>query len=349
MESALIISLSTCAQVTSVSGDGKVLFWRLRDKLAYPVEGYVMHLPQSSAAAAASAAPSAKIDAMRVIGGKALGFCIQDKTSRSFVVGSEGGGLVRCFSKGTARSADFKGEKKWTATAARLVGKLPPARIPAVRRQVEAYATEKRSKEITLAMVYEAKLDPNALYPSAMDFVFDKHGGPVYDVNFSPFRKSLFLTCSSDGTARMYSYQQKEPILSLEVTPSSSYLYAIEWSKTRPMLFGVAAEDGNVYLYDLKNDRVNPSVVLRGKDPPTGMAAPSTASSTASTSSTSTKPVTTSGAAMFDLAFNPRQRNFLAAGDADGVIHVWKLSWHLANFQSGESGLLEAAEAAAVA
>ncbi|POM75684.1 WD-40 domain containing hypothetical protein, partial [Phytophthora palmivora] len=32
--------------IASVSGDGKILFWRIKDKLAFPVEGYVMHLPQ---------------------------------------------------------------------------------------------------------------------------------------------------------------------------------------------------------------------------------------------------------------------------------------------------------------
>ncbi|DBA05363.1 TPA: hypothetical protein N0F65_007525 [Lagenidium giganteum] len=333
--------------VASVSGDGKVLFWRLKDKLAFPVEGYVLHLPNergnNQTPITARAGQGSLADKSPVIGGKALGFCVNDKTSRSFVAGSEGGAIIRCFSKGTARSADFKGEKKWTATAARLVGKLSQQRLQAARRQVEAYATEKKMKEVTLAMVYEAKLDPNTLYPSAMDFVFEQHGGPVYDVSFSPFRKSLFLTCSSDGTARMYSYLQKEPSMSFDVTPSSSYLYAIEWSKTRPMVFGVAAEDGNIYIYDLKVDRVNPIVVLSGKEPATASAAATNASaSTAPTTSSSGKPASSP---MFTLDFNPRQRNFLAAGDASGVVHIWKLSWQLANLQSGEAGQLEALEA----
>uniref|UniRef100_K3WD36 Uncharacterized protein n=1 Tax=Globisporangium ultimum (strain ATCC 200006 / CBS 805.95 / DAOM BR144) TaxID=431595 RepID=K3WD36_GLOUD len=331
--------------IASVSGDGKVLFWRLKDKLAYPVEGYVMHLPGTGTSASNNsnsvhlAASGSTERKGYVIGGKSLAFCSNDKTSRSFIVGSEGGAVTRCFSKGMARSSYFKGEKKWTATAARLVGKLPSQRIPAIRHQVELYATEKKSKEITLAMVYEAKLDPNSLYPSAMDFAFEQHGGPVYDVSFSPFQKSLFLSCSSDGTARVYSYAQREPVLSLEVTPSSAYLYAIEWSRTRPMVFGVAAEDGNVYIYDLKVDRVNPVVVLSGKDP----IAPSS-----STSSSAAQPPQSSKAPsspMFSLDFNPRQRNFIAAGDASGSVHIWKLSWQLANLQSGEVAMLEALEA----
>ncbi|KAF1332796.1 Wd-40 domain-containing protein, partial [Globisporangium splendens] len=329
--------------IASVSGDGKVLFWRLKDKLAHPVEGYVMHLPGAGTSASNNSTHLAASGSTNrkgyVIGGKSLGFCSNDKTSRSFVVGSEGGAVTRCFSKGMARSSDFKGEKKWTAMAARLVGKLPSQRIPAIRRQVELYATEKKSKEITLAMVYEAKLDPNSLYPSAMDFAFEQHSGPVYDVSFSPFRKSLSLSCSSDGTARVYSYAQREPVLSLEVTPSSAYLYAIEWSRTRPMVFGVAAEDGNVYIYDLKVDHVNPVVVLSGKDP--------IASSTSTSSSAAQPPQSskTPSSPMFSLDFNPRQRNFVAAGDASGSVNIWKLSWQLANLQSGEVAMLEGLEA----
>ncbi|EEY62587.1 uncharacterized protein PITG_14354 [Phytophthora infestans T30-4] len=247
--------------IASVSGDGKILFWRVKDKLAFPVEGYVMHLPQGIGG---SGSKSNNDDTRSpVIGGKALAFSSTDKASRAFVIGSEGGVIARCFAKAATnvRSSDFKGDKKWTATAARLVSKLPTSKIPAARRQVEAYASVKRSKEVTLATVYEARLDPTIIFPSAMDFVFEAHTAPVYDASFSPFRKSIFLTASADGT-----------------TP----------------------------------DRVSPTAV----------AAP-----------------------MFALDFNPRQRNFLAAGDAEGVVHIWKLSWQLANFQTGEGELLEALEA----
>lgn len=325
-----------------MSGDGKILFWRLKDKLAFPVEGYVMHVPTTNSISAGDD----KAARVQAIGGKALAFCANDKTSRSFVVGSDGGLLARCFAKGQARSADFKGDKKWTATAARLVGKLPAARIPAVRRQVESHASDKRSKEITLAMVYESKVDPTALYPSAMDFVFDSHNGPVYDVRFSPFRKSLFLSCSSDGTARVYSYLHKQALLALEVAPSASYLYAAEWSRTRPAVFAIACEDGNIYVFDLKADRLGPVAILSGREAPSGAGANANGPTTSgSPTNAATKAGKAGGAApMFTLDFNPRQRNFLAAGDARGVVHVWKLSWQLANFQTGEADLLETLE-----
>ncbi|KAE9094971.1 hypothetical protein PF010_g16890 [Phytophthora fragariae] len=302
--------------VASVSGDGKILFWRVKDKLAFPVEGYVMHLPQGT-------------------GGATVGKSNNDET-RAPVIGAS-----------TVRSSDFKGEKKWTATAARLVMKLPASKVSAARRQVEAYASVKRSKEVTLATVYEARLDPATIFPSAMDFVFESHTAPVYDASFSPFRKSLFLTASADGTTRVYSTLQRELLLSVDVTPSAAYLYAAEWSRTRPMVFAAASEDGNVYVFDLKVDRVSPVLVLSGKDPVAGSGSETTATSSTGTAAKGAATTATSKTAnepIFAVDFNPRQRNFLAAGDSAGTVHIWKLSWQLANFQTGENELLEALE-----
>lgn len=44
---------------------------------------------------------------------------------------------------------------------------------------------------------------------------------------------------------------------------------------------------------------------------------------------------------MYSLAFNPKQRSFLAAGGAGGVVRVWRLAWQLANAQPGEERVLE--------
>ena len=42
------------------------------------------------------------------------------------------------------------------------------------------------------------------------------------------------------------------------------------------------------------------------------------------------------------LQFNPKQRDFLACGDAAGRVHVWQLSWRLSNAQPAELENLEA-------
>jgi len=40
------------------------------------------------------------------------------------------------------------------------------------------------------------------------DFHYTRHVGPIQNVECSPFHRSLFLTCGSDGTVRLYSFLQ---------------------------------------------------------------------------------------------------------------------------------------------
>ena len=43
---------------------------------------------------------------------------------------------------------------------------------------------------------------------SPVTFAFNAHFGPVYSVDSSPYHRNLFITCSSDNTARVYSMLQ---------------------------------------------------------------------------------------------------------------------------------------------
>ncbi|ETW06306.1 hypothetical protein, variant 1 [Aphanomyces invadans] len=286
--------------IASVSGDGKVLLWQVKDKLSYPVEGFLLSAKWTKA----KAKPSV------VMGGVALAFRPNDRTNRSFIAGSEGGAVTRCFSTQVPKGL-FKGELKWSTNAQRLVGAAPQ---PAdVRRHVEAFAKDRKLRDIRVSTVFEAKPDVVSLYSSALDFTFEPHGGPVYDIQYSPFHPSLFLTASSDGTVRLYNYLQKSPVLAFEV--GTHYLYSIAWSKTRPLVFAVASEDGNIYVFDLKENELHPVATLAVESKQ-------------------------HRAAVYTLDFNPRQRNFVACGDSHGLAHVWKLNWQLSNLHPTELGLL---------
>ncbi|KAH9114867.1 hypothetical protein AeMF1_011068 [Aphanomyces euteiches] len=292
--------------IASVSGDGKILVWQLKDKLSYPVEGFLL----------SSKSKPTKVKGGKgiIIGGVALAFRPNDRTNRSFIAGSEGGAISRCFSS-QAPKASFKGEIKWSNNALRLVSSSPTSTD--VRRHVEAYCKDKKLREVRVATVFDAKPDVFSLYSSALDFSFEPHGGPVYDIQYSPFHPSLFLTASSDGTVRLYNYLQKTPILCFEV--GINYLYSLAWSKSRPLVFAVASEDGNAYIYDLKQSRLHPVATLQVDVK---------------------QQRTSTAAAVYALDFNPRQRNFVACGNSQGFAQVWKLSWNLSNIQSDELSLL---------
>lgn len=52
-------------------------------------------------------------------------------------------------------------------------------------------------------------------------------------------QRELFLTGSTDGSVRMYSSLRMQPLLHLE--PTSSYLFVVQWSPFRPLVFAAAA------------------------------------------------------------------------------------------------------------
>ena len=79
----------------------------------------------------------------------------------------------------------------------------------------------------------------------------------------------------------------------------------------------MAASNGSIYLYDLQVSASAPIAVL--KQPQAGP----------------------KGAAVHTVAFNARMRSFLATGDSNGNVHVWNLSWNLANIHPGEKEELD--------
>uniref|UniRef100_A0A672IRV2 Uncharacterized protein n=1 Tax=Salarias fasciatus TaxID=181472 RepID=A0A672IRV2_SALFA len=182
----------------------------------------------------------------------------------TFLVGSEGGLLLRCsFSSRTP-----------AAGAAPSPGAVP-LRAPAV-------------------------------------FSFRPHGGPVHSVHCSPFHRNLFVAAGTDGTVRLHSLLQARPLLSLRV--SESYVFQVQWSPSRPLVFAAATGQGEVHLFDLGRRSPRPAATVeRGG----------------------------SGQAATCLSFNRRRPEMLAVGKTDGTVSVWRLSAALTEQGPREAGALE--------
>jgi WD40 repeat protein len=142
---------------------------------------------------------------------------------------------------------------------------------------------------------------------SAVGFAFRPHQGPVYGCSCSPFHRNLFLTCSTDSSARLYSLLDSNPLLSLE--PDCGYLFALQWSPTRPLVFAAGSADGHLILYDLTVSHIKPSAVLDA--------------------SPHHRPV-------YSIQYNPQRPQLVASGDASGVVKVWRLGSSLTAQQAGE-------------
>ena len=74
-------------------------------------------------------------------------------------------------------------------------------------------------------------------------FKYEPHHGPVQELHCSPFHRNLFLTCSSDGSVKIFNANEYGATHS--VIPSASvdsYLYDAEWSPVRPFVFAAVSK-----------------------------------------------------------------------------------------------------------
>eukprot|EP00035_Acanthoeca_spectabilis_P024492 m.454021 g.454021 ORF g.454021 m.454021 type:complete len:528 (-) comp20601_c0_seq1:185-1768(-) len=141
------------------------------------------------------------------------------------------------------------------------------------------------------------------------------HVGSVYGLSYSPFHRNLFLSCSSDGSARIYNALSRKPVMMAD--PGLGYLLDAAWSRHRPSVFAVASASGKIALYDLAAQRgsVTPAVTLVANE---------------------------NGASVYGVAFNPKKSRYLATGDAQGIVKVWALSDELIRQGHQEVEVLDA-------
>ncbi|KAJ3416873.1 WD repeat-containing protein 34 [Chytridiales sp. JEL 0842] len=157
------------------------------------------------------------------------------------------------------------------------------------------------------------KGDREVRYANPINAGYATHIGPVNAVSCSPFHRNLFLTCGSDGTAKLVNKLQSKNLLVWE--PSSRELHSIQWSPFKPTVFAMVSADGSLYVYDLASHRSIPVLTLAASDK--------------------------TGVATYSVAFNPRRPALLATGDAGGYVRVWRLSTILSTSEVRDTRIIE--------
>jgi WD40 repeat protein len=197
----------------STSTDGKILVWKYTDKLKFPIKGHLL--------------ATRKGNETMIVGGTSMDKVVSAEDN-TYIVGTEGGSVYKC-NIVPPTDQDFPGfvednpAVRWKQEAADILANLPPKVVPEVKKKVERYIQDKGEKDVTAASVFHAKPDIKMLFPAPFTSNFEKHMGPVSGVSCSPFVKRLFLTCSSDGTIRMYDVLSNRPVATFE-TGHNEYL-----------------------------------------------------------------------------------------------------------------------------
>lgn len=89
----------------------------------------------------------------------------------------------------------------------------------------------------------------------------------------------------------------------------NEYLYDVQWSPNRPSVFACVGSKGLVYIYDLSHSKQSPFVKLdREKE------------IYEENQNSESRPLIVPG---IKLSFNPKQRDLLACGYADGVTKIF--------------------------
>ncbi|KAM8872603.1 cytoplasmic dynein 2 intermediate chain 2 isoform 1-T1 [Synchiropus picturatus] len=143
-------------------------------------------------------------------------------------------------------------------------------------------------------------------------FSFRPSTGPIHSIHCSPFHRNVFVSAGTDGLAHLHSLLQTEPLLSLRV--SDSYVFEVQWSPTRPLVFAAATGQGDVQIFDLSRRSLKPAATIDHGQ--TGQAAAC-------------------------LSFNSQNPRLLAVGKTDGTVGIWQLSTHLTEQIPSEMDQLE--------
>jgi len=232
---------------------------------------------------------------------------------QTYIVGTEGGSIFKCniqqaTDKDISHFFDNTAGLRWKQEAITVLSNLPNKSIMEIKKRVERYVLDKGEKDVWAHTVYAAKPELKALYSIPFNANYEKHMGPVLGMSASPFMKRLFLSCSSDGSIRLFDTLNHRPVAIFE-PGYNEYLLDVAWSPFRASVFAAVANSGNVYIYDLIESRTSPTHVLTHDD----------------------QSVRAALRVAQCLSFNPRQRDYLGVGYHDGSIRVYQLSYSLSN------------------
>jgi len=171
------------------------------------------------------------------------------------LVGTEGGAIFKCQinqpdENDVSHYFEANTGCRWKQEAISVLGNLPTKSILEVKKRVERYVLDKGERDVWAPTVFHAKPDIRLVFPIPFNANYEKHMGPVSGISCSPFLKRVFLTCSTDGSVRLYDVLNHRPAVVFEPT-YNEYLTDVLWSPFRATVFVTVSNTGTVYIYDL--------------------------------------------------------------------------------------------------
>lgn len=305
-------SLKYVFTLVSCSTDGKILIWNPENKLKYPSRGHLI--------------AKKKKGQITLVGGTSLDVNCIDKNT--FILGTEGGMIFKCnlqltaFSEKLVATGNFDSLPKrlsWRKEAEEIMDTITnKVGLQQVLQEVERYCMDRSHKEVEPVHIFNAKPDIKILYSIPFSLNYEKQYGPNQAISCSPFQRKIFLSCSIDGSIKMYEINNHRSIAAFEPS-TNEYIMDVCFSPIRPAVFAAIGTRGKPYIYDLTISKQAPAYIL-GED------------------SEEVKVTRTPGGVK--ISFNPKQRDFIAVGHMGGETKIYRLNQSLSNPKKNEINVL---------
>lgn len=85
---------------------------------------------------------------------------------------------------------------------------------------------------------------------------YDAHTGPVYQVQISPYRPGLFLSCSGDWSMRLWQEGRHTPLLMFQ--SSECEINDVQWCPVNSTMFSAVTNKGKLELWDFSMSCIRP-------------------------------------------------------------------------------------------
>ena len=82
------------------------------------------------------------------------------------------------------------------------------------------------------------------------------HLGPVYNVQWSPYRPSMFISCSADWTVRLWTSERTAPLLTFQ--NGIEEVHDVQWCPSNSTVFATATDGGAVEVWDFAESTLRP-------------------------------------------------------------------------------------------
>lgn len=133
------------------------------------------------------------------------------------------------------------------------------------------------------------------------------HRGSVEDLQWSPSEKTVFASCSSDGTLKIWDTRSKKHAPAISVKAHKADVNVISWNPSVNYLIASGSDDGEISVWDLRTF----------------------SSQTAEKPATPVASFTWHKQAITSIQWHPTDESVLVASGADDQVTIWDLSVEL--------------------